>query len=293
MDDLQTLAAALHKPDPSREAVDEGRHRLQNAMRRPSRSRRTGWIAAGLSLTGAAAATAVVVTSASTTSPATPNGPPSPASARQVLLVAAESAARTPDGEGTYWHVGTVWQGGRSQRLETWTTRTGRSWVRGTKTEGRVVKVASPQPFGGLDLTIEQIEKLPADPAALKQRIAGYVRRSHARTSAGALTAEDREQLGFTFLVSLVSASPARAGTRAAAFRAIASYPDVKSLGEVDGGQGLEFSVSGHRARLVVDPATGRVRNTNFLVTPGGATMWIAAPGSVTITAGWTDTRPS
>ncbi|TDD78939.1 hypothetical protein E1293_24805 [Actinomadura darangshiensis] len=297
MDDLQMLAEALHKPDPSREAVDEGRHRLQNAMRRPSRRRRTAWTAAGLGLAGAAAATAVVVTTSGSGGPTgTPNGPPSPMSARQVLLVAAESAARAPEGKGTYWHVEYVRNGpgaeGRSRESwESWTTRTGRTWTSSAKAGGRLLKGSSGLSLGGLPVTFKQVENLPAEPAALKKWIAKGWQGSDVRTSAGKLTAADRREFGLYSLVSLVTDVPAAPGVRAAAFRAIATYPGVRSLGEVDGGQGLEFG--SEPQRLVVDPATGRVRNTNFYVPQSGGTVWIQPPATMTITASWTDTKPA
>ena len=61
-------------------------------------------------------------------------------------------------------------------------------------------------------------------------------------------------------LISLVSQLPAPPKVRAAAFQAIASYPNVKSLGAVKGGQGLLISFGeGTPASLVVDPATSQI----------------------------------
>lgn len=300
MDDLQTLATALRKPDPSPEAVDEGRHRLQNAMRRrPSRRRTTRWLAAGLSVAGAAAATAVVLVSGAAEPAAPPNAPPSPMSAEQVLLAAASSAERTPEGEGAYWHVRIVQpkpETGSQTRLirERWTSRTGETWLRhSVKTGGKLHKspFRSVVTLGGVPVSFQEIQKLPADPGALKARIAEAVRRSKLRTSAGELTEADREKLLFLDLVALVTTIPATPKVRGAAFRAIASYPGVKSAGKADGGRGLRFPVSGgHEARLVVDPETGQVRSTNFYAEPGGATLW--SPRTMAISASWTDTFP-
>ncbi|MEU8800384.1 CU044_5270 family protein [Spirillospora sp. NPDC048819] len=300
MDDLQTLATALRKPDPSPEAVDEGRRRLQDAMRRrPSRRRTTGWFAAGLSVAGAAASATVVLVSGTAEPTAPPGGPPSPLSAEQVLLAAATSAERTPEGTGAYWHVRIVQQKPETDaqtRLirERWTTRTGETWQRhSVKTGGKILKspVRSVVMLGGVPANFQEIQKLPADPGALKARIAEAARRSKLRTSAGELTEADRERLLFLDLVSLVTTVPAPPGVRGAAFRAIASYPGVKSMGKVDGGRGLRFPVSGgHEARLVVDPETGQVRSTNFYAAPGGPTVW--SPRTMTISASWTDTLP-
>jgi len=73
----------------------------------------------------------------------------------------------------------------------------------------------------------------------------------------------------------------------------MASFPGVTSLGPVRGGQGLLFSLTGNQqARLVVDPATSRVRDTNFLVTGGDAEIWIRGPVTATVTAGSTNRLP-
>jgi hypothetical protein len=105
-------------------------------------------------------------------------------------------------------------------------------------------------------------------------------------------------------LISLVSQLPAPPRVRAAAFRAIAAYPNVKDLGPVRGGQGLQFSLSAVRpttagrspggkdddARLVIDPVTSQIRETNYFVTPEGGK--VTAPDGATLVTGWTDVLP-
>lgn len=103
-----------------------------------------------------------------------------------------------------------------------------------------------------------------------------------------------REDHIFFGLVSLVSLLPVTPQVRAAALRAIAEYPNVKSLGPVDGGQGLEISFRATRstARLVIDPATSQVRETNFIVLESGGLLTAGEGGTFTVDAGWTDSRP-
>ena len=119
------------------------------------------------------------------------------------------------------------------------------------------------------------------------------MRNSDIRTSAGKLTAAQQEESVFQGLVSLVSLLPAPPTVRAAALRAIASYPSVTDLGAVDGGRGLlvSFYPGAQPARLVIDPQTGQLRRTNVLVLPYGGTMF-SDEGTYAITAEWTDTLP-
>lgn len=73
----------------------------------------------------------------------------------------------------------------------------------------------------------------------------------------------------------------------------MASLPGVTSLGPVQGGQGLQFTLPGARqARLVVDPATSQVRDTNFLVTSQDAEIWTQGPATATVTTEWTNSPP-
>src|SRR5439155_6352443 len=55
------------------------------------------------------------------------------------------------------------------------------------ESDGKVVEVPEPNTFslGGAKVTIEQLQALPTEPAALKARIAELVRNSDIRTSAG------------------------------------------------------------------------------------------------------------
>ncbi|MFJ6676573.1 CU044_5270 family protein [Actinosynnema sp. NPDC091369] len=296
MDDLQTLRAALAE-DPSPDVVDRSRHRLRHRVRGGHASRkRVGWLTAGAGLTVAAAA-AVALTTLPT---APPDGPPSAASTApdrvasgpEVLLAAATAAERSPEGSGAYWQV-EVTVGDSAEVYEYWTGRDGGLWFRGAKTGGRVMPLdlERPKPFSlfGVDLTFGELRALPAEPDALRAWITEAIGRGGARSSAGPFTEEDREMATFHSLVALVSAVPATPGVRAAAFRAIAAYPEVEGVGTVPGGQGLVLP--GGR-RLVVDPATGRVNGTSVFITVDGAVYSVADPAGARIDARWTDSLP-
>ncbi|MCO6007410.1 CU044_5270 family protein [Actinoallomurus purpureus] len=329
-DDRDELARLL--PRPTERDLQSGRHQrlqefvmsqihqdLQPAERAPrrTRKRRPVFLAAALAAVAGATATTVVISTGDSGKPAggpgghTAGRTTASLSARQVLLAAATTAERTSVGSGTYWYIKTVTKDAKGAppfQWESWTRRDGQEWFRGKKSGGKVVRTVQPVPFrlGGADVSFAQLEKLPATPDALKARIADIVKHGDVRSSAGRLNADDQRQAVFEGLVSLVSALPTTPKVRAAAFRAIATYPNVKNLGAVSGGQALEIA-SEHpapppqapagggqarrdRDRLVVDPATGRVHETNFFVTPDGAEVFV--PGGATIVAEWTKVLP-
>ncbi|GAA4105285.1 CU044_5270 family protein [Actinomadura miaoliensis] len=304
-DDREELARLL--PGPAERDLPSDRHRqLQEFVmgqieqdlkdrREPRRApwRRPALLAAALT---AVAATATAVVVASGGSPEPPRqSPPAAASpsGRQILLVAATTAERAPEGTGKYWHVKVVEGGGDGLWWETWTRSDGRTWSRGTKTRSDVTVFTHPSPFrfGGENVSFEQLRTLPTEPEALRAWLTRNVESSDVRTGAGRPDAAMREQIVFDGLVSLVSQLPAPPKVRAAAFRAIAASPKVKSLGPVKGGQGLLITTDHGQARLVVDPTTSRVRNTNHFVTADGAR--VTSEDGVTIVAEWTDTPPA
>ncbi|WP_328446573.1 CU044_5270 family protein [Amycolatopsis sp. NBC_00438] len=295
MNDLQTLRAALTPEEPTQDVADRSRHRLQNHML-TGRRKRTGRVAVGAGLVAVAAAAAVVVA----TLPGTPAQAPTPApqaaapvavTGQEVLLAAATVAAKAPASTGTYWHVKIA----ESETYEYWTKADGHVWFRGAKSGHRVVPLAMPTPFrlGGAEVTMDRIQALPAEPAALRDWIANLVAHSDIRTSAGPLTADQRKQAVLEGLVSLVSTLPAPPAVRAASFRAIAAYPGVRAVGAVPGGQGLQVPGPGGSALLVVDPATGRVNQTSMYVTADGAVAQAAEGTTFEIGSGWTDNLPN
>jgi len=238
-------------------------------------------------------------------------------SARQILLAAATTAAARPAGSGTYWYVKTSTSlPGYQYSEETWTRPDGQAWVKGGKSGGRLLKYSDPLPSGSVrfwlagnpgtlnqlqgltpimmkpspaysymagQVTYGQLQNLPANPADLKAWIVAFDHNYASKTGM-----PDPEHVTvFESLTDLVAGLPAPPRVRAAAFRVMASLPNVKSLGEVNGGQGLLISLSGNQhATLVVDPATSRVRDTLTVSGAAGTT------GSVSVTAGWTNHLP-
>ncbi|MEU4518560.1 CU044_5270 family protein [Amycolatopsis sp. NPDC024027] len=288
MNDLQTLRAALAPREVPQDVVDRSRHRLQNRMLAAPR-RRVRPYALGAGLVASAAAAAVVVA----TVPGTPAPAPQPqavapvVTGQQVLLAAATVAERAPAGTGKYWHVKTA-----SDKLtyEDWYTADGHMFFRGAKSGGKVIALGlSSLRLAATEVTFEQLRTLPPDPAALRDWLVNAIAHSGARTSAGPLTAEDRERELLLSMVSLVSTLPAPPAVRAAAFRSIAAYPGVRDLGPVPGGRG--FLLPGDY-RLVVDPATARINHTSMFVTADGAIYGASGPQGAEVSAEWTDSLP-
>jgi hypothetical protein len=301
-DDLRALSALLAKPGPSRDTVDRGRRRLQHALCHPARRRMvrprwSGWVAASAGLAAAAAAVTVAVASGpvATVGPGSePGGPPPAAvrlSGRQILLAAATAAAHRPAASGIYWYVKTAnvpWGSNHvAQSEEIWTRRDGRSWTRFDAPGQGVRKVQGSRAFFLEDTTItfRQIQRLPASPAALERWVVGVVRHEPgvARSATDIFVSET--------LMALLYQVPALPNVRAAAFRALAALPYVKSLGPVQGGQDLLIANSGgDRTNLVVNTATSHLVRYSAYGIGRGATIH---KGSVLIVAAeWTNRLP-
>jgi hypothetical protein len=315
MDELDMLKDVLATPGPSSDTVRKGRGELEQLIRRQSRARarRPGWRMAGIGLAAAAVAVAVIAAVMFTSGPprtrpgaavrstATRHHPATAKqSVQQMLLTAAASAQRAPAGSGSYWYVRVRAATGNGNKLylaESWTKRDGQTWIRdqkgGTPIElPRSPAVLGPFFLGGRELTFHQLQHLPADPAALTRWIVNNAAR-HGGKSGGPVPgkAQEREDI-FDSLDSLLSELPATPQVRAAAFRALAALPGVTSLGQAGGGQGVRFTLlGGQQATLVIDPASGQIRATNFFVDNQGAEFWQKIPNA-TITGRWTDTLP-
>jgi len=297
MDEMRMLADVLGGPDQSDDTIDQARHRLRQAMHGgPARGRRAGWLAGGLGLTAAAATAAVVVVSSSTTGPADkPHAPPaSPSqssvrlSGRQVLLTAATTALTAPQTSGRYWYVKTAYsKGGAEDTIETWVALNGRSWVRVGSARGPAVNNdgANGHWSDGFDvgasrLSYQQIQHLPSDPAALRSWIA-----AHAGTP-GERTVHETDTIGA--LSGLLSGVPAPPKVRATAFRLLAALPGVRSLGPMEGGQGVSLPDPVGQNILVVDLTTAKVHGAGTDVINGKK----VTGGDRVVTAEWTNTLP-
>jgi hypothetical protein len=308
-DDLRALVTLLARPAPSQDAVDRGRHRLQQAIRTPHRNRGIArssgkiWLAGGAGLTATAAAGLAILTAAAPAVPAMTHGGhhlvarPATAtglSGRQVLLAAAVTAAGQSEGSGTYWYVRyTISNGSTTQFNEIWTRLDGSTWTAGSFDAPGTCRFLMVEPgFWVYDgwLTYSQLQKLPADATALLAWAAGLAQHTidaRAALPPGTLPAADhlpsKDRYIAGSLIQLLGTVPAPPAVRAAAFRAFASLPQVKSTGHVDGGQGVQVSFpesSGGDFTMVVNPSTSALlSSTSF-------------KGSQVFTAGWTNTLP-
>lgn len=277
----------------------------------------------GLTAAVVAAAVALtsVTTTVPSGPPAVTQHVPAARTARQVLLAAASAAAAAPEGSGKYWYVkDTRSLRGRVYTVETWTPLRGRTWVRvkmpGAPLGRRFLDVAGTAgQFSLADsdlllrelenlpwqayrikamphkhyrvppglVTLAQLNRLPASPAALMTWITAFDRESARQNGSSAAG-----RVGvFESLTYLVAAVPAPPQVRAAAFRAMATMPAATSLGPVHGGQSLRFSLGPHlSATVVVDSATSRVRDTLTVVGVGGEVS------SDSVSAKWTNRLP-
>ncbi|WP_214409510.1 CU044_5270 family protein [Sphaerisporangium fuscum] len=223
-------------------------------------------------------------------SASTPGGPSFQVrkSGRQILLAAATTAAATPEESGTYWYVRTAYTkttpGGDTGKstVETWTRRDGASWVR-QSSKGKVIDNNGDAghwsdgfDLEGTRLSYEQIQRLPTDPDELAKWLLQHA--TQALTPKAART---------TTLIDVLSSMPAPPDVRAAAFRALAALPEVRSLGAVDGGEALSIKDSGGEIKLIVDPQAARLRGSSFAGDEGKAS------GTITVEAAeWTDDLP-
>ncbi|MBO2456168.1 CU044_5270 family protein [Actinomadura violacea] len=292
MDDLKLLGTALAGPDPSADAVDRSRHRLQNTMRgggpaKPRRARR--WIMAGAGLTAAAAAAAIVVSDLS--------APDSPAkkttrkeqvlTGPQVMLAAATTAEAKPATSGTYWHIKTIQRLGKvTDTGETWFARDGRTWL--SAAPGLVSRVGKRSVLREADLGIDDFQRLPTDPARLKAALL--------KSSTTPAAAREQPQLStINLLQAVLSETPAPPKVRAAAFRALAGMPHIDNLGKTADGYRLKItymSDDGTRAdgteTIVVDPKSTQLRVEGWAGFGDGD----LPVGPSQTTSGWTNDLP-
>lgn len=299
--DLRPLAALLAQPEPSRDTVARGRHALLAAIRGPVRGprRRIGWlVTAGLAGTAAAATAVAVAVSSGTPAPsvgsthhaATGSHPAHNSSGRQFLLAAATSALSASDRTGKYWYVKTTYTKKASTSAkpklsvtyESWQLRHGPTWSR--IDNGPVTENAKDVGFSVLaqdDLTFTQLQQLPTTPEGLRAWILTHSRRLKLHYGTANVYLLDAAS-------ALVTGVPAPAAVRAAAFKVLAGLPNVTDLGPVPGGRQLRISYAHSVDTLVVDTATGIVRNSTSVGHYGRGEV---AAGQQ-ISAGWTNARP-
>lgn len=281
MDDFDALATLLAKPEPSTEVIARSRGRLQDRIRGRAR-RRVGRLVPVLGLaTAAAAAVAVLATGV-----LAPAG--TPASGREVLLMAAASAERAPEGSGTYWYVRSEVTRPGGPVMESWTMRDGRRWTKGSPSNppGVVARAPFSLMLKGAEVSFEDLERLPTDPEALKVWLV------ERKGPASAISLSEQRGDPLFSLIALISELPTPPEVRSAAFRALAIRPGVESKGTVEGGQELLIPDpdGGKEIKLVVVPETARVTYTDFLYEGDGNAM--TSSDLIAVTANWTDQPP-
>ncbi|TDE56216.1 hypothetical protein E1295_11695 [Nonomuraea mesophila] len=79
---------------------------------------------------------------------------------------------------------------------------------------------------------------------------------------------------------------------RSAAFRALATVPEVQRVGTVEDGEELMVPDGEREIRLVVDPETSRVVRANLLPTAGGGVAGANHGHFIKLTTEWTDDFP-
>ncbi|GAA3803252.1 hypothetical protein GCM10022226_23870 [Sphaerisporangium flaviroseum] len=156
--------------------------------------------------------------------------------------------------------------------------------------EGRLVPHKGEQKFrlSAAELTLEEIEALPADPEALKDQAVEAVRADEDFEG----SVDDSLP---TVLASLLYELPTSPQVRGAAFRALAELPSVKVAGEATDPQGrpgvvLAFPIQRGQptqGKLIVDPETSMVLAFEVIGMPGKGDRT-----EVVLESGWTDSEP-
>lgn len=286
MNDLEEVATLLAKPEPSAEAFARSRDRLQQKMRAGRARRRVGWIMPGVALVVAGAAAAVVFATGA------PTIDGAPVTGKQVLLMAAVSAERMPQGSGTYWHVTLRLSNSDMPLRESWTRRDGKLWTKGEPGDPLDAVVPAPAwktlSLKGAKVSFEDLQKLPTDPEALKAWIT-----ERKGNSDSMFLSEIRGNPTYP-LLALITELPAPAKVRSAAFRALAATPGVENAGAVEDGQQLRFpdpNGTKKSIELVVDPEKAQVTRANLVRAGDGDVLF--GNQFISVTAEWTDQLPA
>ncbi|MFF0866244.1 CU044_5270 family protein [Nonomuraea sp. NPDC003560] len=285
MRDLEEIAALLDEPEPSAGAVARGRERLERRVPAGRARRRAGWFVPGVALAAAGAVAAVVFATGA------PTNDGAPVTGKEVLLMAAVRAERTPQGSGTYWHVTRRWLASDAPPIESWTRRDGKRWTRAVPGDPADAVIQAPDwktlRLKDAKVSFEELEGLPTEPEALKAWI--VARKGEEK---GMSASELRDDPTLT-LLALITDLPTPAEVRSAAFRALAATPGVENAGAVEGGQRLRFPHpdGGSDIELVVDPDRARVVRANLILVDDGDVAFSA--DFISVTTEWTDQLPA
>ncbi|GAA4221152.1 hypothetical protein FHR32_005353 [Streptosporangium album] len=156
--------------------------------------------------------------------------------------------------------------------------------------EGLLNAVTDRAPFSmaGHGMSFEQIQRLPADPVALKDRVAEVVRDVPGGSTDGVVA---------DALSGLLWSKPSPPDVRAAAYRALAELPNVRYLGTAKderGRAGAAFSFTVRttatvQRTLIIDPTSSQVLSSTDTGRPGT----VGDEVEVVLEAGWTDDEPT
>jgi hypothetical protein len=215
---------------------------------------RLGWLAGGTAMTAALAAAVIFAVTPGTTQPG-----PSPdqssgdlSSGQQILLAAATVAQARPGNTGKYWHVKQQYEmDGSTDTLENWTAHNGSVYGLSPERDSVWLLHTGGLSVAGSQLTLEQLQQLPTDPAALKTWVTDSF--THPQTlepmPGGQTPPVGVMDIPAEVLPGHVASAlgdllylPAPPAVRAAALRALATMPNVTNLGAKDGGRALKIS---------------------------------------------------
>ncbi|MGI5233114.1 CU044_5270 family protein [Actinoallomurus sp. CA-142502] len=301
LDLVRTMRADAPIPSPQR--LDTGRERLLAAIDSRPAAPRTGtrrgfvrWTALAGGLAAAAGAVVFAVSGGST--PATPpvrrSPSSSPLSTRQVLLAAATTAERQPAADGAYWHVSTLREVHFTKEIdESWYGKDGYYWggvliLNGRDEAGKPgtvyrSKKKSPRAFEVADhmFTLAQVRNLPTTAKGIEKWANGV-----ARSVSPSWRRQDIDFYTDDLLIELLAEAPATPKTRAAAFRALAGRPKVKSAGlaeDEQGRWGYALIIGG--TRYLIDPSRAMLLSQSTTVGPKHAAITY-------LKVGWTNETP-
>jgi hypothetical protein len=146
-------------------------------------------------------------------------------------------------------------------------------------------------------VTFRQLQELPTSPAALEAWLVAFQRNFTRQTGLLAYPRNSAQQTGVAgpepadlvqSLAELVAGVPAPPRVRAAAFRVLATLPNVTSLGPGHGGQALRLSLaSNQHATLIIEPTSQARESLTASFAPGARTST-----SVSVSAQWVNRRP-
>jgi hypothetical protein len=202
-------------------------------------------------------------------------------------LTATDRAAWQRDGEPATWADATT--------------------VDGADPEGRSISTTGRPPFGNpigtgaqsfalgdRNVTQQELDALPTDPARLRSTLLGYF------AGGGGDLPSDPDRWLFTVGSSIVVDLPVSPAVRAAAYRMLDGLHGVRDLGSVqdaDGRTGQAVAVvddtrnGTFESRLVIDPASGRpLAQETWAVGPDGASQLVGY--RLVLSTGYTDDSP-